>query len=129
MDSTRIMVGWSTPIRARSRPCRVSAGFSTEVTKPSTRPRSSMIGMACTSASHGILASARSRSPPEQRRIGAASRGNSTPLSELLFPAMSWARRPVRYRTFSSFQTRTASSFCSAMAPRAFSTRLRRISA
>ena len=56
----------------------------------------SMIGIACAAVSHDMPVDALSISPPEHSRIGSLPVVIRTPFSDVIFPAMSWARRDVR---------------------------------
>ena len=87
---------WSRPIRPVVSLRSLSNGSRTEVTKPSVSSRCSMMGMVWTLDSHGMPKRALSCSPPEQSRIGSSPLASSTPLSAVVLPVMSCARRLVR---------------------------------
>ena len=69
--------------------CSVRTGPRMSLTSPSTRAFSSMIGMVCASLIQGIVRSTRSRSPPEQKRIGSLPSTRSAPFNAVDLPAMS----------------------------------------
>ena len=95
-DSMNEMFAWSTPSlperRSRSRRTAVSV----PVTNPSTSSRCSMIGTACASPIQLMPNAALSTSPPEARSTGSSDAVRRAPLSEVVFPAMSWALKAVR---------------------------------
>ncbi len=96
IDRMNEMLAWSTASLPEVSPLDSSSGVRMSLTKPSTSSRCSMIGTAWDSPIQLIPNRALSISPPEPSRIGSESGVRSEPLSDVVLPAMSWARRAVR---------------------------------